>query len=108
RAPVGRCEGCSQGPRQGGPCCYPVVMTNEPDPYRHPCRLERSAKTGCRHETPSSSCPRRDSLIDPALPEITTASPLLHHSPGHLRWQVLSRVTASGTAQLQTTGFLRQ
>src|SRR6516225_6914979 len=57
-------------------------MTNEPDPYRHLCSLERSAKTGCRHETPSSSCPRRDSLIDPALPEITTASPLLHHSPG--------------------------
>ena len=25
----------------------------------------------------------RGSLIDPATPEITTASPLLHHSPGH-------------------------
>jgi hypothetical protein len=25
----------------------------------------------------------RDSLIDPALPMITKASSLLHHSPGH-------------------------
>src|SRR5215469_14588376 len=32
---------------------------------------------------PSSSCPPWRSLIDPAPPEITTAAPLLHHSPGH-------------------------
>jgi hypothetical protein len=35
-------------------------------------------------------------LIDPALPEITTASPLLHHSLGHdpLKrvWMTLKRV----------------
>jgi hypothetical protein len=26
-----------------------------------------------------------DSLISPALPEISTAAPLLHHAPGHDR-----------------------
>ena len=34
-------------------------------------------------DDPIRQAARRDSLIDPALPEITTASPLLHHSLGH-------------------------
>jgi hypothetical protein len=31
---------------------------------------------------------RSGSLIDPALLEVTTAAPLLHHSPGHDLWSL--------------------